>query len=889
MVKRMSMLQFRLLIAGLLGTMLMEAHAESPDSIFARFFYQTEVFANTYPREKVHLHFDNTSYYLGDTIWFKSYVVTAEGNRPSAISKPLYVELLDQLGNVQEKQIIQLTNGEGHGQFVLNKTFLSGYYEVRAYTKWMIAFEDMPYFSRTFPIYRKRLQSEEAPRDIATYYMDESMKQRPKNKEKNLIMRFFPEGGQLVKGVKSVVAFEISGRNGKAKDVQGMLYSSEGDTLAELRTLHDGMGYFLYQPGEKAAKAEMVYEGRNYRFSLPEALPAGYTLAVDNRQDMLNVTVARSSTSLNDTLALFVTSQGRTYMYSMINFRSNLTSLIQLPANDLPGGVTQLSLVTSGGVTLCDRFCYVLPHVGVAIKAKTNNQIYSPFAPIHCQLKVTDHQDRPLKATCSVAIRDGVNSDYQEYDNSIYTDLLLTSDLKGYIHQPGFYFAEQSPGRRKLLDILLLVRGWRKYDMAQIIGKHHFSPLYSPEKKLTLYGQVKSILGKAQRNIGVNILARKDSVSIAGMTETDSLGYFSIPVDGFTGALEAFFQTRKKGKKMNTETRVSLFRNFAPNLRTLDHEELNPVWKEPTDVIQLLAKEDSLYKDSVFGDDHLLDEVVVKAKRFRHLLKQTQHFEKEILAYYDLPQVIDRMRDDGKYVHSLPLLLKELNKNFVLRTGEESLELKYNNVQVLFVVNGKVLSTLNTDFVLDKEVDAIKTLTLYSDQTDGRTIYMMNTKTNRVMKRIGEDFWTEQSDGMDLETLFNDDANNKSSATSGWGFKEKKSELKNKSAVVCSIITIDDWDPGKSYQSNRGIRYTHIQGYNKPLEFYSPAYPDGAPFYVEDYRRTLYWNPNVQTDEHGEVVVKCYNSGNSAPLTISVETLYDGCPAALDFHSVVNL
>ena len=881
--------KYCLLIAGLFGMIMADVHAESADSIFARYFRQTEMFADAYPREKVHLHFDNTSYYLGDTIWFKSYVVMAEGNRPSSISKPLYVELIDQLGNVQERQIVQMTNGEGHGQFILNKTFLSGYYEVRAYTKWMLAFEDAPYFSRTFPIYRKRLQPEEPYRDIATYYMDNSMKQRPKGERDELMIRFFPEGGQLIKGVSSVVAFEVSGKSANKTDVQGVVYSHEGEALTEFRTLHDGMGYFLYKPKEKAARAEVVYEGHTYRFQLPEALPEGYVMGVDNRQDALNVTVARSSSSLNDTLALFVTSQGRTYLYARIDFRSKLTSQIQLPVKDLPGGVTQLSLITSKGATLCSRSCFLLPNSKIQIKAQVNNKIYPPFAPIHCQFNVTDYLNRPLQTTCSVAIRDGVNSDYQEYDNSIYTDLLLTSELKGYIHQPGFYFAEQSAARRKLLDILLLIRGWQKYEMSQIINTSGFSPLYYPENTLTLYGQVKSVLGKVQRDIEVSILARKDSVSIAGLTKTDSLGYFSVPVDGFTGQLEAFFQTKKPGKKTSKETRVSLFRNFSPKLRVLDDKELNPVWKEPADLAQVLTKEDSLYRDSVLGDNHLLDEVVVKAKRFRLLLSQTKRFEKEILAYYDLNQVINRMRDDGKFVYSLPLLLKELNQNFVLRSGGESLTLSYNNAAVLFVVNGKVLSTGNTGFVLDKDVDALKTLTMYYDQTNGRTVYMMNNKTNRVMKRVGEDFWTEQTDYIDMESLFDDDANKKSSVTSGWGFKEKEKEQKDGSVVVCSIITIDDWDPGKTYHPRQGIRYTNIQGYNRPLDFYSPAYPDGAPFYAEDYRRTLYWNPNVQTDEHGEANIRCYNSGSSAPLTISVETLYEGCPGALDFHSVVNL
>ena len=102
------------------------------------------------PTEKAYLHFDNTSYYVGDTIWFKAYVTLAEQQIFSQISRPLYVELVDQTGHIADKQIIKLTQGEGNGQFVLPRSMLSGYYEIRAYTRWMLAFNEPQYFSRTF-------------------------------------------------------------------------------------------------------------------------------------------------------------------------------------------------------------------------------------------------------------------------------------------------------------------------------------------------------------------------------------------------------------------------------------------------------------------------------------------------------------------------------------------------------------------------------------------------------------------------------------------------------------------------------------------------------------------------------------------------------------------
>lgn len=864
-------------------------YAQSSDTIFSRYFRYAQNFADSYPREKVSLHLDNASYYLGDTIWFKAYVVTAEQNLPTTISKPLYVELLDQLGNVVERQIIQLTDGEGTGQIILNNTFFTGYYEMRAYTKWMLAFDNPSCFSRVLPVYRKRLSDEETPRSIATYRMDASMKQRPKDKEKKFTVRFFPEGGQLVKGISSIVAFEATSRDKGAADVEGTVVLPSGEELAHIRSLHDGMGYFEYKPEEKAGVAKIDYEGSTYQFDLPEALPQGYVLRIDNRREMLDITVARSSQAMKDTLAVFVSSQGRPYKCMTLDFEDELNCQFRISTKELPLGVQQISLVNLKGETLCERFCYVMPRSSMLLACKTDHALYRPFEPVTCRIKVRDHLDRPVQANLSVSIRNGVESDFREYDHSIYTDLLLVSDLKGYIHQPGFYFENQSAERFKMLDVLLLVRGWRKYDLSRLIGKRPFLPRYLPETSLPLYGQVESYFGKALRNVGVSILARRDSVSIAGMTKTDSLGYFSAPVDGFSGSMDALIQTRNEGKKWNKQAVVKLFRNFEPSLRKLDYYELNPEWKETGDLKQLLDTLDIAYKDSVFGPDHhLLDEVVVNAKRLNLLLKQTERFEKEILGYYNITQVVDKMRDKGEAVYNLPMLLKELNPNFRL---SDSLSLHYNNSRVLFIVNGGVLSYGKTDYVLDKDVDAIKSIMLYYDQAGGESVFVMNKQSNRVTKFTANNFWSGRWQDGDLSELPLQDAIGADSGPDAlWGEKDrktmKKGPLQKSSVVVCSITTIDDWDPNKTYKARRGIRHTYIQGYNEPLEFYSPAYPDGAPLYTEDSRCTLYWNPNVKTNEKGEAVIRCYNSDNSAPLIINVETLYKGSPSSLNIYSI---
>ena len=824
-------------------------HAFAQTTVFDEYFAQAQAFDKAFPREKVFLHFDNGSYYQGDTIWFKAYVVDAATLRPSHISRPLYVELVDQLGNVHQRQIVKLTDGEGAGQISLANAFFTGYYEVRAYTRWMLAFSDDPqYFSRTLPIYRKRLSPAE-PRSIAEYRMDSSMKQRPAEKVKGLTARFFPEGGSLVRGLTSVVGVEtFSGDKGWV-DINGFLLDANGNRTSLVSTIHDGMGLFLYTPGEKPATVEFDYEGKAYRFTLPQAEKEGCVMRVTNRQDEIGVGVTSSSGSF-DHLALFVFSQGTPVTYTPVT-----SSLIRIPTSDLPPGIVRLSLINGQGETLADRFCFVSPKEEVALQGSTDKRVYEPHAKATCRLRLTDADGQPVSnATVSVAIRDAADTDGGGNDDNIATNLLLTSDLRGYIHQPGFYFADHSAGRRKMLDNLLIIRGWRTHDIAQAIGRNTFTPRFLPEDRLTLHGQVKSWFGKIQKGIGVTILAQNDSVNIAGSTVTDSLGYFNVPIDDFSGRMEALIQTRKDGKQFNRNTSVSLFRTFEPPLRPLDYRETHPGNENADDnADRIEAAIDSLYGIGTEDVDSIrhIDEVVVTAKKKHYdLNKETQAFERDIVAYYNIRQIVDRMRDEGKtVVDDLCYLLYQLNPTkFDCETEPVRYAVHYGTAPLRFSIGGK---SIDRSFVEKGILEHVETALLYQDQFQ-RTAYGYSRENYRVEENDMTDFFTNSTSETDTINL----------------------GLQKENYVRCDLTVEPGFEAWRSYKATHGIRRTFIQGY-EPQEEHS-----------QGTARLLYWNPSLRTDENGEITIEAFTADRPACISISAQTIHEGKPVAVTVESL---
>ena len=820
--------------------------------VFQQYMNQAQTFANNFPREKAYLHFDNTSYYVGDTIWFKAYVTLAEQQTFSQISRPLYVELVDQTGHIADKQIIKLTQGEGNGQFILPPSMLSGYYEVRAYTRWMLAFNEPQYFSRTFPIYQLT-NSDKLERSITTYELSSSMENRPSETEEKLNVRFFPEGGQLVEGVTSQVAFKAESKNEGNIELSGTIYTKEGAEITSFETLHDGMGRFEYTPSAQPAIAKVDFQGKKYEFTLPQALPNGYVLSTVSNAGALLVRVFCNAATPQDTLAVFISHQGRPYVHQLISCRSDAPQEFILPTRKLPAGVLQVSLINRAGNTLCERFVFANPRAPLQISTKKLKEVYAPYAPIRCELQIKNAKGEPVSGELSVSIRDGVRSDYLEYDNNIFTDLLLTSDLKGYIHQPGYYFASPSPRKQTELDVLLMVHGWRKYDMSQAISTAPFTPLQLPETQLALNGQVKStILKNKLKDIALSVIVKKDDQFITGGTVTDENGRFTIPVEDFEGTTEAVIQTRKVGKERNKDASILIDRNFSPAPRAYGYKELHPEWKDLAYWQQKAESFDSLYMDSIRKVEglYVLDEVEIKSKRRQGSNMATKINEKSIDAYYDVRRSVDLLRDNGKIVTTIPELMEKLSPQFDWDRSND--KLTYRQKPICYIMDNHILSETETQMMLT-EVDGLASIIISKGTGGIDDEIIQNTKMSEVT----------DSTGVDISKL------------------DKYS--------VFYLIPLPRRDVlNKSQTAVLGTRQTVIQGYTHALEYYSPAYPT-KELYMDkvDKRRTLYWNPSVRTDENGKAVIECYNNQYSTPVIIQAETMSkDGQIGSMKYSTI---
>src|SRR5574344_59285 len=250
--------------------------------------------SNRLVQEKAYVHLDNTCYFIGETIWYKAYVMRADNLKFTDMSRILYVELLSPDGVVVERQqLIVSPNGYGYGDFALKDSLYSGFYEIRAYTRWMLNFNvtEHPYarkdreaffnfqmakdyfrqydalYSRVIPVYSKP----DTAYDVRPKRRDERPKQRLEQlPADNLQVKFYPEGGHLISGMPARIAFEVTNRQGMDVNIAGTVSAEKEKKIASIKTSYMGRGVFTVNVPDDRMKASFNYKGKEYSFNLPK-------------------------------------------------------------------------------------------------------------------------------------------------------------------------------------------------------------------------------------------------------------------------------------------------------------------------------------------------------------------------------------------------------------------------------------------------------------------------------------------------------------------------------------------------------------------------------------------------------------------------------------------
>jgi hypothetical protein len=751
------------------------------------------------PVEKVYIHYDKEYYVAGETIWFKAYLYNE--NKPSGLSSNFYVQFLDSKGKLVYEKKYPVMGAVVKGDIELADSLTQGNYYIRALTPGMLSSDEGFIYKKSIFVFNPSKGPVAAAKEQQT-----------------LSLQFFPESGRLVDGILSVVAFKATDQWGMPVDLEGILKTEDGTTIASFKTFHDGIGKVQFKPqaGKKyVGEVETAAGKRSY--PLPEVVDEGINLKVQDEKGGKKFQLSRNAKEKThfETVKIVAQINNHVVYENDISFEDYPSVVGHLITDSLPSGILHFTIFNSDGMPLAERLTFIdngeyrgegnINTIKTATTKRAENTLEISFAGA-------------IQRSCSVAVVDQQGPGLNDNDN-IWSRFLLTSDLKGHIYNPAWYFVNKNDSVKQAIDNLMLTHGWSRFNWTKILAGE-YPPERVPDISLiTITGKAieektKTAVDGGKLNI---FLEADDSTSQNYETGIDAQGQFRLDSVAFYGKAKLYYAySDKRGNK-------------KPALVILDE---NPIDKMTG---QIPA-------GSANG--------VVSLNPF-----QLANSMEIATRYKDAKSKIEDVKDLE-------------NVNIRSKSSKKPLDIvneKYT--KGVFRTPGKVNIDNINDPVTDKSMNAVDFVKNRIQQLEVQGGNFVNRKNMSLMSGqkwlVGIFIDEAPADINQLRTL-------------------RADQLALIKFYEAGFVGVGSGSPGGALavytkEANTEVKPDKLEsvsynGYSVTKEFYQPDYSVADKHSLQDNRSTLYWNPAVYTDaETSSVKLSFYNNDLSKRFKVIVE------------------
>ena len=890
------------------------------------------LFGERIPQEKVYVHMDNTGYFLGDTIWFAAYTIQTNTTGSSNISKVLYAELWNHDGYLVERKLVEMTNGRGKGFFALTDSLMyGGFYELRAYTRWQLNWGEYQHrhkknarwwffnntmareyfrdydklYSRVFPVYDKP----QAPGD---YFHD--MTQRPLHRQysseekKKLELSLYPEGGQLIEGVPCQVAFEAAMTDGEYRS--GKLEVTTGDSVvAKAETWNRGRGVFEITPvsGKTykvlfiADKDEEEEKAPSCSERLPKADTDGVNVHLYQEANQWQADIRVCGVTEQQTLGVTVMHQGVLEYFQPLE---SPETQLQLPDSILAAGVNQLTVFDDEGRVYADRLFFVkkpeLRKPTLAINGIKDQ--YEPFEEVRLEIQSESIGARDSVATpavISMAVRDAVHTDITFDTGNIMTEMLLASEIKGFVPQPEWFFESDDEEHRRGLDLLMMTQGWRRFNWQEMAVSGHFEIVHPAEYTPILTGAVHKYRGHLKENPPLEQVYYNHYIMM-GIDPIDASEYIA---ELFGKKSLTHGRHQFQGKDYHHIDRMDSIQSLTKEMKekmALDGEKLRREVRVHAEFV------DYDNKESVEGDvETVRGRFTIHVPKFYgHCLlflgaSDTTKWGRRFLFWKRKPhQWI--MPDEEEYPeyyvrlsYPYPRFVKPYT--FYHINYAETKDGSSGN----YSFGGRMLKTVNVrrrrgrrvSYRFIKPIIVMDAYDAFNTVVDAGFIEGWYTGADNLGSSFGRYLVSDMGGGLDYETMAGEKKHKRDNEPrkNDWQFYGHLENI-DRIEVFCDYSPRLEGDkrfmeaerppvdviamqyPRGQQRVTYRDRFIHLPGYAYIEDFYHPDYHRNPPKEGQkDYRRTLYWNPDLQLDNDGHAVINFFNNSQKTSIVVEAE------------------
>ncbi len=516
---------------------------ESYQSILNRLKTYSEVGAS----DKVYIQTDKPYYTSGETIWLKTYVVDGIRHLQSARSRIVYVELINPEDSIVAERRLLITDFGAAADLRISPDWPSGKYFLRAYTQYMRNSKKQYFYQKEIPVWYQNLEDRGTAGMAAGSPSQDGMAKidRPD-------LQFYPEGGQLVAGLSNKMGLKISDQTGRGLELEGSIIDDEGNKVAAFRSFKFGLGIVSFQPqAGKEYQASILINDIEQTYPLPEFVSEGYVLGINNQGKSLGIKVTTNTPEGLEGAFLIGHLRGDLFFEKQFSASDASSFSVQLSTRALKDGVAHFTLYTAAGEPICERLVFVdnqMDDLQLAINGSPN--AYGTRQEVNLSINLTDPTGAGMPADLSLSITDLGAVNHNPNEENIKSWLLLNSDLRGEIEDPGFFFAEKLNGKRRyMLDALMLTHGWRQFVWSDYQKGDIQTNEFDGEQGITIKGRTSRLDQLKKPLISNTLLDFITPTIFHDEQQTDSSGQFRYGPYLFQDTVEIVLQARKLQKK----------------------------------------------------------------------------------------------------------------------------------------------------------------------------------------------------------------------------------------------------------------------------------------------------------------------------------------------------
>lgn len=360
---------------------------------------------------------------------------------------------------------------------------------------------------------------------------------------------FFPESGVFLNNDMQTIAFKAIANDGLSVNVTGRIFNNRGEEVREFSSIHNGMGKISLQtqPGLSYYALIKTEKGLEKRFELPATNEQGAALQLlfNRKGEVMYQLINKTSTPMEN-LFLLIHSRGIVhYIIPLQNGGGRITE------DALPEGILSFSVIDTDRNIYCERLYFSRNFKDAVCTMMPDKRFYGKRDSVSLNFQVLTSDGEPFEGEFSLSVTDSRHVKIDSVADNIKSYLLMTSDLQGYIEQPGSYFVDNSVLTRQKTDLLMLTQGWRKFETQDLVRGNVSQPEYFLEVGQTISGKVTNIANKPAKDNEVYFISTHDDSF--SFTKTDSLGCFLFEGVSFPDSSFIMLRAIPKVKLINVE------------------------------------------------------------------------------------------------------------------------------------------------------------------------------------------------------------------------------------------------------------------------------------------------------------------------------------------------